>query len=93
MPINEEEHYLIGEIAERLIELSELEGQEGYVSVPFSWLVKFCTHIEFEEPMSYAEREKLWKQKLKQQFNIDIPLKERNYDFDLYDTPIFGFHD
>ena len=41
-----------------------LKEQEEYVSIPFSWLVKFCTHIEFEEPISDAEREKLWKQKL-----------------------------
>ena len=45
---------------------------EGYVSVPFSWFVIFCTHIEFKEPMSDAEREKLWKQKLKQQFGIEV---------------------
>lgn len=46
--------------------------REGYVSVPFSWLVKFCTCIEFKEPMSDVEREKLWKQKLKQQFGIEV---------------------
>ena len=50
-----------------------LKEKEGYVSVPFSWLVKFCTHIDFNEPMWDADREKLWKQKLKQQFDIDIP--------------------
>ena len=50
-----------------------LKEQEGYVSVPFSWLVKFCTYIDFNEPMWDADREKLWKQKLKQQFDIDIP--------------------
>lgn len=53
--------------------LTLLKEQEGYVSVPFSWLVKFCTHIEFNEPMWDEDREKLWKQKLKQQFDIDIP--------------------
>lgn len=45
------------------------EGSE-YVTVPFSWLVKFCTHIDFKEPLTDAEREKLWRKKLKQQFNI-----------------------
>ena len=50
-----------------------LKEKEGYVSVPFSWLVKFCTHIDFNEPMWDSDREKLWKQKLKQQFDIDIP--------------------
>lgn len=48
------------------------DSKEDYVSVPYSWLVKFCTCIEFKEPMSDAEREKLWKQKLKQQFGIEI---------------------
>ena len=49
-----------------------LKEQEGYVSVPFSWLVKFCTHIDFKEPVTDEERELLWKQKLKQQFGIDL---------------------
>lgn len=30
---------------------------------------------------------------LEENLKIDIPSKERNDDFDLYDTPIFGFHD
>jgi len=30
---------------------------------------------------------------LEKNLKIDIPLKERNDNFDLYDTPIFGFHD
>lgn len=52
--------------------LKLLKEQEGYVSVPFSWLVKFCTHIDFKEPVTDEERELLWKQKLKQQFGIDL---------------------
>lgn len=47
-----------------------LKEQEGYVSVPFSWLVKFCTHIDFNEPMSNKEREMRWKEKLSQQFGV-----------------------
>lgn len=49
-----------------------MKEQEGYVSVPFSWLVKFCTHIDFKEPMSDSEREQKWKKKLNQQFGIVI---------------------
>ena len=49
-----------------------LKEQNGYVSVPFSWLVKFCTHIDFKEPVTDEERELLWKQKLKQQFGIEL---------------------
>jgi hypothetical protein len=45
--------------------------KEGYVSVPFSWLVKFCTHFDFVEPLTDAEREVAWRQKLRQQFGID----------------------
>jgi hypothetical protein len=56
-------------IIEDALEL--LKEQEGYVSVPFSWLVKFCTHIDFAEPLTDAEREVAWKQKLRQQFGID----------------------
>lgn len=54
----------------KLLEL--LKEQEGYVSVPFSWLVKFCSHIDFNEPMYDSEREQAWKEKLKQQFGIDV---------------------
>lgn len=52
--------------------LTLLKEQDGYVSVPFSWLVKFCTHIDFKEPVTDEERELLWKQKLKQQFGIEL---------------------
>lgn len=58
------------ELASDVLDL--LKEQEGYVSVPFSWLVKFCTHIDFKEPVTDADRELLWKQKLKQQFGIDL---------------------
>lgn len=51
--------------------LALLEEQEGYVSVPFSWLVKFCTHIDFVEPLTDAEREEAWRRKLRQQFGIN----------------------
>ena len=46
------------------------EEQENCVSVPFSWLVKFCTHIDFKEPMSDEERADRWKEKLSQQFGV-----------------------
>ena len=49
-----------------------LEEQEGKVTVPFSWLVKFCSHIDFKEPMSDLEREQAWRKKLKMQFGIDV---------------------
>lgn len=49
-----------------------LKEQEGYVSVPFSWLVKFCTHIDFVKPLTDAEREVAWRQKLRQQFGINV---------------------
>lgn len=52
-----------------------LKEQEGHVSVPFSWLVKFCTHIDFVEPLTDAEREAAWRQKLRQQFGINITKK------------------
>ena len=54
----------------KLLEL--LKEQEGYVSIPFSWLVKFCSHIDFNEPMYDSEREQAWKEKLKQPFGIDV---------------------
>ena len=38
-----------------------LEEQEGKVIVPFSWLVKFCSHIDFKEPMCDSEREQAWR--------------------------------
>lgn len=59
--------------------LNLLKEQKGYVTVPFSWLAKFCTHIDFKEPMTDKERELLWKQKLKQQFGIDIEESEVKY--------------
>ena len=46
------------------------------VSVPFSWLVKFCNHIDFAYPMTDEEREKLWKKKLNQQFGIEVKENE-----------------
>ena len=55
--------------------IAMLKEQEGYVSVPFSWLVKFCTHIDFVEPLTDAEREAAWRKKLRQQFNINAPEK------------------
>lgn len=55
--------------------ISLLKEQEGYVSVPFSWLVKFCTHIDFKEPLTDAEREAAWRKKLWQQFGIDASKK------------------
>lgn len=53
--------------------LNLLKEQEGCVSVPFSWLVKFCTHIDFVEPLTDAEREVAWRKKLWQQFDIIAP--------------------
>ena len=50
--------------------LALLKEREGYVSIPFSWLVKFCTHIDFKEPASDQERELLWRGKLDQQFGM-----------------------
>lgn len=57
---------------ENRADASQSPQEEGsvYVTIPFSWLVKFCTHIDFKEPLTDAEREKLWRKKLKQQFNI-----------------------
>lgn len=52
--------------------LELLKEREGYVSVPFDWLVKFCTHIDFKEPLSDEEREEQWKEKLRQQFGIEV---------------------
>lgn len=52
--------------------LALLKGQEGKVTVPFSWLVKFCSHIDFKEPMCDSEREQAWKEKLKQQFGVNV---------------------
>lgn len=40
------------------------------VKVPLEWLVTFCTHIDFKEPLTDEERRKLWKKKLKEQFGI-----------------------
>ena len=56
--------------------LGVLKEREGYVSVPFSWLVKFCSHIDFAEPLTDAEREAAWRQKLGQQFGINVPKKD-----------------
>lgn len=50
--------------------LKLLKEQENHVSVPFTWLVKFCTHIDFREPMSDEERAERWKEKLNQQFGV-----------------------
>ena len=55
--------------------LTLLKEQKGYVFVPFSWLVKFCTHIDFVEPLTDAEREVAWRQKLRQQFGINVSKK------------------
>lgn len=52
--------------------LELLKEQGNYVSVPFSWLVKFCTHIDFREPMSDEERAERWKEKLSQQFGVNL---------------------
>lgn len=52
--------------------LTLLKEREGYVSIPFSWLVKFCTHIDFTEPLTDMEREAAWRQKLRQQFGINV---------------------
>lgn len=49
-----------------------LKDRDGHVSVPFSWLVKFCTHIDFKKPMTDEERGRAWKEKLDQQFGIKI---------------------
>ena len=49
-----------------------LKEQENCVSIPFSWLVKFCTHIDFREPMSDKERAERWREKLKMQFGIEV---------------------
>ena len=46
------------------------EKENANVTVPLEWLVRFCTHIDFNEPMTDEEREKLWKKKLKEQFGI-----------------------
>lgn len=54
-------------LADALVLLKE---QENYVSIPFTWLVKFCTHIDFHEPMSDEERTERWKEKLSQQFGV-----------------------
>lgn len=47
-----------------------LKERENYVSIPFNWLVKFCTHMDFREPMSDKERAERWKEKLSQQFGV-----------------------
>ena len=52
--------------------LELVQEQEGYVSIPFSWLVKYCTHIDFPEPIFDAQRRVLWKEKLRQQFGINV---------------------
>ena len=58
------------------------KNPRGYVYVPFSWLVKFCTHIDFKEPMSDEEREKLWREKLFQQFGINVDRKDDRHGND-----------
>lgn len=57
--------YCINEVMRNALEL--LKKQENYVSIPFTWLVKFCTHLDFHEPMSDEERAVLWKKKLNEQ--------------------------
>lgn len=47
-----------------------LKKQSNCVSIPFDWLTKFCTHIDFHEPMSDEERAERWKEKLSQQFGV-----------------------
>ncbi len=44
-----------------------VDERENCVSIPFDWLVKFCTHLDFHEPMSDEERAVLWKKKLNEQ--------------------------
>ena len=76
---DEHEHILItkevrDEIIDMVVELykesKKQKVKEGYVAVPFSWLVKFCTHIDFNEPMLDVERARKWRDKLCQQFGI-----------------------
>lgn len=64
-----------------------LKEQEGYVSVPFSWLVKFCSHIDFKEPLTDEEREKEWKKKLEQQFDFE---EQSRINDDLFGTPVMA---
>lgn len=48
-----------------------VEERENCVYIPFDWLVKFCTHIDFKEPMSDEERAERWKEKLREQFGVN----------------------
>lgn len=44
------------------------------INIPLSWLIKFCTHIDFAEPMTDDERRDAWIQKIKDQFGVDIKM-------------------
>ena len=49
--------------AKKYIEARDAERQNL-----ISWLGKFCTHFDFQEPLSDEERNKLFQEKLEQQF-------------------------
>lgn len=72
-----------------------MKEQEGYVSVPFSWLVKFCSHIDFKEPLADEEREKEWKKKLEQQFGLRVGahIEEQQREIPDRDNVIKGLKD
>ena len=52
--------------ADEAKEIIETQNTERHNLI--SWLGKFCTHIDFKEPLNDEERTKLFQEKLKQQF-------------------------
>ena len=61
---------IINTVIELYKESRKQKVQEGYVAVPFTWLVKFCNHIDFKEPTPDARKAVLWRDKLHRQFGI-----------------------
>lgn len=61
---------IINTVVELYKESRKQKVQEGFVAVPFTWLVKFCTHIDFKDYKLDSEKAILWRAKLKQQFGI-----------------------
>lgn len=64
---------------------------------PDNWDVysKLCDLIDLtkDDVLSLLKEQENRIKDLEEKLRIDISLKERNDNFDLYDTPIFGFHD
>lgn len=78
------------EIIRRLKKISE---HAVHVTGELPFIISLDDGIALGEAVSLLKEQEKRIKDLEEKLRIDIPLKERNENFDLYDTPIFGFHD